>query len=394
MISRPRPRRIVSIAHSYAVALNRRLVHEMARVGAGDWEVTAVAPTFFQGDLRPIPLETQADELCHLQPIPAYLTGRIHVMVYGRRLKSILSEPWDVVHCWEEPYVASGGQVAWWTRRQSTLVYATFQNIPKDYVPPFQWIERYSLARAAGWIAFGHTIDRALTQKACYRKRARRIIPLGVDVDRFRPDAKAKEAIRRALGWSEPRPPVVGFLGRFVPEKGLDVLTSALDRMSTSWRALFVGGGLMEKELRDWASRHAGRVRVVTDVKHDQVPPYLNAMDVLCAPSQTTPRWREQLGRMLIEAFACGIPVVASDSGEMPHVVQDAGIIVSEHDTAKWAQTLTELLEDPSQRAEWSRRGIERARSAFAWPIIARRHLDFFEELLDGCRMDGDGPLA
>src|SRR5262249_9806875 len=149
--------------------------------------------------------------------------------------------------------------------------------------------------------------------KSCYQKRARRIIPLGVDLQRFFPDAKAGAAIRAELDWEPSGPPVVGFLGRFVPEKGLEVLTQALDGTTRPWRALFVGGGAMEGALRDWAHRWGDTVRIVTNVKHDQVPAYLNAMDILCAPSQTTPRWREQLGRMLIEAFACGVPIVASD---------------------------------------------------------------------------------
>ena len=51
-------------------------------------------------------------------------------------------------------------------------------------------------------------------------------------------------------------------------------------------------------------------------------------MDVMCAPSQTTPKWREQFGRMLIEAFASGVPVVGSDSGEIPFVIDEAGVLV------------------------------------------------------------------
>src|SRR5262249_7659100 len=163
-------------------------------------------------------------------------------MMYGRRLKQILREPWDLVHCWEEPYVLSGGQIAWWTPQRTALVYATFQNISKRYPPPFRWIERYALSRAAGWIAFGRTIDKAQSSKSCYQKRARRIIPLGVDLQRFFPDAKAGAAIRAELDWEPSGPPVVGFLGRFVPEKGLEVLTQALDGTTRPWRALFVGG--------------------------------------------------------------------------------------------------------------------------------------------------------
>jgi glycosyltransferase involved in cell wall biosynthesis len=85
---------------------------------------------------------------------------------------------------------------------------------------------------------------------------------------------------------------------------------------------------------------------------------------------------------MLIEAMACGVPVIGSNSGEIPYVIHDAGIVLSEGDVAAWAAGLAELLENPARRAELGARGRERVQSAFAWPVIARRHLDFFEELL------------
>jgi glycosyltransferase involved in cell wall biosynthesis len=140
----------------------------------------------------------------------------------------------------------------------------------------------------------------------------------------------------------------------------------------------------LEDQLREWARRYTDRVKIVTGVKHGDVPQYLNAMDMMCAPSQTTPFWREQLGRMLIEAFACGVPVIASDSGEIPHVIMDAGLIVSEKDETGWAQAIAGLIEDPSRRAEMSKHGIERARAHYSWPRIARQHLEFFDQLLEG----------
>ncbi len=139
----------------------------------------------------------------------------------------------------------------------------------------------------------------------------------------------------------------------------------------------------MENELGEWSASHGNRVRVVTGVRHDEVPAYLNAMDILCAPSQTTPRWREQLGRMLIEAFVCGVSVVASDSGEIPNVIMDAGVVVGEKDEEGWVRALAELLKSSSRRAELSVSGIERAQTQYAWPVIARQYLKFFDELLD-----------
>ena len=131
-------------------------------------------------------------------------------------------------------------------------------------------------------------------------------------------------------------------------------------------------------------SRHPSRVRVVTDVAHDGVPAYLNAMDLLCAPSRTTPHWREQFGRMLIEAMACGVPVVASRSGEIPHVVADAGLLLPEDDVRAWAETVDRLSDERATLGELAARGIDRARTVFAWPVVARAHLQFFEELCGG----------
>src|SRR5947209_13007410 len=135
-----RRNRLLSIAHSYCVALNRRLAHGMALAGGAEWEVVAVAPSFFHGDVRPVALEIVPDEACELRPVRAQFTKRVHVMLYDKGLRETLREGWDVVHCWEEPYVLAGGQVARWSPRDTTLVYATFQNISKEYPPPFNWI--------------------------------------------------------------------------------------------------------------------------------------------------------------------------------------------------------------------------------------------------------------
>ncbi|MGL4551464.1 MAG: glycosyltransferase family 4 protein [Gemmataceae bacterium] len=379
-----RPRKLLSIAHSYVVAMNRRLAHEMARLDGGAWEVTAVAPTYFHGgnDLRPVHLEAAEAEPCRVVGVPAYLTRRVHVFVYGWPLRSVLDQKWDVVHCWEEPYILVGGQVAWWTRPNTPLVYRTAQSLNKSYPPPFGWIERYAMSRAAGWICCGRLVARTLSARPGYKGRPMARIPLGVDTARFRPDADAGRAIRRSLGWDADGAPVVGYLGRFVPEKGLDVMTRALDRVTTPWRALFVGAGPSEPALRAWAGRHGDRVRLCTGVKHDQVPGYLNAMDVLCAPSQTMPNWKEQFGRMVVEAFASGLAFIGSDSGEIPYVVEDAGVIVGEKDEQGWADAITGLLESPARRRELAERGLSKAHEAFAWPVVGRRYLDFFESVL------------
>jgi glycosyltransferase involved in cell wall biosynthesis len=281
-----------------------------------------------------------------------HLDRRIHVMFYGRRLREVLRARWDVVHCAEEPYVVAGGQVAAWSPREAVLVFTTSQNITKHYPPPFSWLEQYAMRRAAAWIAIGHTVAETLGARDAYTTRPRRVIPLGVDTSRFRPDARARARILRELGWTDVDVPVVGFVGRFVPEKGLSLLMRTLDATALPWHGILVGGGPMTASLEAWALRHPGRVYIATGVPHEKMPSYVSAMDILCAPSQTTPCWREQLGRMLLEAFASGVAIIGSDSGEIPRVLGDAGVVVGEGDDAGWVRALSELLQSPERRTE------------------------------------------
>lgn len=375
-----RPRQLLTLGHSYVVGTNRRLARAMAHAGAGAWEVTAAAPATFPGDLGPITLQPEPGE--RVVPVTVSGAGRIHTMRYGPELRALLRQEWDVVHCWEEPFIVAGAQVAAWTPRGARLVFATFQNLPKRYPPPFSWMERYAMRRADGWIAFGRLVAEVLGTRGIYDRRPHRVIAPGVDTALFRPDRDAGRRTRVSLGWEDEDPPVVGYLGRFVPEKGIETLMRALDGCTQPWRALFVGGGPMLPQVRAWADGHGDRVRIVTGVAHDAVPDYVNAMDLLCAPSRTTRRWHEQLGRMLTEAMACGVPVAGSDSGEIPFVIGDAGVIVPENDVAAWTREIDALLANPSRRMDLAARGRARAEAEFALDVVARRHLDFFGQLL------------
>jgi glycosyltransferase involved in cell wall biosynthesis len=84
---------------------------------------------------------------------------------------------------------------------------------------------------------------------------------------------------------------------------------------------------------------------------------------------------------MLVEAGACRIPVIGSDSGEIPYVVADAGIVVGESDEDAWTKSIDLLLESPERRRELGERGLARAHRTYAWPVVARTYLGFFEEL-------------
>ena len=354
----------------------------MALAGAGTWEVTVAAPSRLRGDLRTIALESIQHEQCTVVPLEVRLAGYPHWRFYSRAIRPLLRQPWDVVHCWEEPYVVAAGQVARHVPAASRFVPATFQNLAKLYPFPIASIERRVMARADAWIAFGETVHETHRDRKEYAVKPSRVINPGVDLATFRPDPSARRAMRARLGW-DTHHAVVGFTGRFVEEKGIGTLLEAFAESTLPWNLLFVGGGRMQPLIDTLRLRHPSRVRAVTGVSHDDIPGYLNAMDLLCAPSRTTARWREQFGRMLIEAMACGVPIAASSSGEIPHVVGDAGVLIAEDNPPAWREAIERLLTDDALRDDYAARGLARARARFDWQVVARAHLDFFDQLCE-----------
>ena len=111
------------------------------------------------------------------------------------------------------------------------------------------------------------------------------------------------------------------------------------------------------------------------------MPRAMNALDVLLLPSRTTARWKEQFGRVVIEAQACRVPVIGSDSGAIPEVVGDGGLIVPERDPAALAAAIQRLANDPVGRAEMGRAGYERVHAQFTWQRVAGQMADIYRNV-------------
>lgn len=374
-----RPLRVLAVGHSYVIAQNRAVAREVARDPA--FEVTVAAPAVYHGDFRREVCEPeQAGSPLRLEPIPARWTRRVHVFRYNARVlrRLMRSNRFDAVHGWEEPYIFAGYQLA---RAAGNMPFGvwTAQNLPKRYPPPFAAFERATLKRARLWAAAAGGVFENLVSRG-YPAETGRIITLAVETDRFRPlPPDAKRAVREELGLPEP---LIVQLGRVNEDKGVRVLLAALEGLGERpWGLLMLGNGPLEGEVLRWAEARGWGDRVrVGAVRHGEVPRRLAAADLLVAPSQTTPHWKEQFGRMLIEAFACGVPVIGSDSGEIPRVVGDAGRIVPEADAAAWTRAIRELLDDPAARADLAAKGLERC-GQYSVAAVAERWKDFYRDL-------------
>jgi glycosyltransferase involved in cell wall biosynthesis len=115
-----------------------------------------------------------------------------------------------------------------------------------------------------------------------------------------------------------------------------------------------------------------GRVVVSNRLPSHDVPAILRSLHAVVLPSLTTRRWKEQFGRILIEAMACGVPVVGSTSGEIPDVIGDGGLVIPEGDPGALADALQRLYDDQELRTRLGQRGRERVLQRYTHLRIAR----------------------
>ena len=382
-----RPFRVLTIGHSYTIAANRSVVRRVAEYD--EFEITVAAPRFFHGDLRPVTLDPEpSGSRLRVVGLSSRWTKWIHGFHYDwRELESLsINGNFDVVHAWQEPYIYAGYQVGKvFARTRARFMFRTAQNLVKSYPPPFHQFERATLSRSHAWIAGGHLVYNAMVQRG-YPVNKGQVITLGVDVSAFRPlEPERKAALVRELGLSEP---VIVFMGRLTQAKGVRILQQAVDLLPPGlpWSLLVLGSGPEEENLRRWAAeRHSQRSIHIRLARHEEVPRILAAADVMVAPSQTVSNWREQFGRMTIEAFASGVAMIGSDSGEIPRVIGDAGLIVPEKDVAGWSDAIQLLLQDRELRQTLVNRGLSRV-AAYSVPTIAERYAALYRSLaMEAC---------
>jgi glycosyltransferase involved in cell wall biosynthesis len=219
--------------------------------------------------------------------------------------------------------------------------------------------------------------------------RKMRVIPFGIDVDRFRPDDAARAALRRELNL-EPDKIVIGTVGHFGDEKGIDTAIRAFQEL---WRTaplqsrlalVVVGSGrpAQEAALRELAARQP-ECQVIFAGFQQNVERWHRAFDVFLH----TPRL-EAFGLVLIEAMASAIPVGATNVGGIPEIVKPnrTGLLVPfDADVEKTAaEALQRLIEDPPLRLRMGKDGRRVAVADFTAKLSAERHIQLYKELLNG----------
>lgn len=371
--------KLLVVSHPCVTPSNQAFFAELERQTG--WALTLVGPATWRSEYGMTPaLRRGAGFRGQLAPVPVWGAGNIPLHTYRTVFAGLLraAAP-DVVYVHHEPYAVATAQIylANWLTIRRPIGFFTWQNIPKRYPPPFRHLERM-VYRQSAFALTGSEEATAVLRSKRYEGPAV-VLPAGIDAARYAPSIES-EQLRADLCRTEDEA-LIGFVGRIAEEKGLITLVRALKHIEDlRWRLVIVGTGPQEAHL-DAQLRAIGleeRVLRTGYVSHDEAPKYLAAFDILAVPSETRPNWKEQFGRVIIEAMASGTPVVGSDSGEIPHLIRrtGGGVVFPEGEAAACAAALRTLLEDPARRYRLGAEGRGRVRARYTHASLARRFAD------------------
>jgi glycosyltransferase involved in cell wall biosynthesis len=371
---------VLAVSHACVIDVNQRLFADLRSTYGLD--VGVVAPRRWRSDLRGDVTFTALPDLSgsiYLRTPIFSGRGSLYFFAGVRRLIGAFRP--DIVHIDEEPWSLSAWQFAEWGARAGAKVFFyTKENISKSYPPPFRAIEQRVYGLSACAVALTSEVEQVLRTRG-FTKRIF-TIPHAVDLSQFA--VRDASELRRRLGLNGV---VVGYVGRLAEEKGVGDLLRAWHIINeagdaTEMSSLIIGSGPLEPDVRTAAAGDQ-RIKLVPAVPHNEIQHYYNCIDILVVPSRTTPRWKEQFGRVLIEALASGAVVVGSDSGEIPHVIRatGGGLVFPEGDAPALAETLLSLLRNPDRRQQLAGAGRAAVLERYSAATVAAQFHDVYNAL-------------
>lgn len=387
--------RILVASHSYIVDLNCEKLRALARLEP-NLEVTVVVPRRWRpGGVQNKIIETQPRQEgdFRIVPISNFSENNQSLLTFGTDIIPLLRQFRPQIIQVEQGAKALGyAQLIALNQLlglQAKNVFFTWWNLPYQLKFPVSWLEAFNLKNTQGVIAGNQDAAEILRQHA-YQGAIKVMPQLGVDENRFYSQPQLE--LKSQLG-IQSDDFVIGFVGRFVAEKGLLTLGKALVGLQgRPWKWLLLGRGSLQSELMNKATEWGIKNQLiwVESVPHEEVPRYINLMDTLVLPSETNSQfktltaagWKEQFGHVLIEAMASKVPVIGSNSGEIPHVIADAGLVFSEGNVSELQKCLQQLMEQPKLANHLAQLGYERAMSRYTNKALAKQQFDFYQELL------------
>jgi glycosyltransferase involved in cell wall biosynthesis len=378
--TKPKALKVLFVSHTYVVGVNQGKLNAIAQ--QENIEVGLLAPSNWKAwewD-RLIPLERPYSHL-HTYSAPVMFSGRVGAYLYAPWVLLQVSQDFqpDIIQVEEEVFSLCAFEVAILAR------------ITKKPIVIFGWenqLRRLSLARwqicqfvlnTASAIISGNQDGANIMQKWNYGGLLEVMPQMGVDPHFFAPSAKSATQNTSIFQ--------IGFLGRLAHSKGIDLIFQAVAQLrdrGINSQIILCGSGSEETTLRKLAEspQISDRILWRGAVPHHQVPTELSQFDVLVLPSRSTPTWKEQFGHVLIEAMSMGIPVIGSNSGEIPNVIGRSDLVFPEENHSALADILARLINDAGWRQEIAHYGMKRVHQLYTHEQIAHRLVSLWQTIL------------
>jgi glycosyltransferase involved in cell wall biosynthesis len=365
------PLRVLMLSKACLVGIYQRKL-ELIAAQAPEIDLLALVPPSWCDERGDLLLERVYTSGYCLETLPLRLNGNFHLHTYVGLRERIRSFQPHLVHIDEEPYNLATWQALVYAKQvRAKTLFFSWQNIKRYYPPPFIWGEQWVLNNV-DYAIMGTESAAEVWREKGYRREIAVIPQFGTDPDLFRPPLILSD-----------RPFTIGYIGRLVEEKGLHDLLNAVTQLTGEWRLRLLGSGPLREALKAQAAQLgiSDRVEFIEQLPSVEMPAQYHKLDVLVLPSLTRPNWKEQFGRVLVEAMSSGVPVIGSNSGAIPDVIGKAGLIFPEGQVNELAQRLAITQHNPELRRKLAQQGRERVLQHFTHEGIASATLSVYRAL-------------
>jgi glycosyltransferase involved in cell wall biosynthesis len=363
--------RAVIVSHLYADPANRAKLRSLAGLGVS--LAVAVPDRWAASDGRSHGTEWGDDTGVRIVPIP--VIGRLaqpdRLHWKPKPLRRLLTDfrP-DLLHIEEEPWTQPAALALRLGRKLGVqTVLSTAESLPRSLSLRQRFRRERSLRQASGIIGANRLALGLAT------KRRPSIPQVALPQIGVTPPGAVPRIPHPGLA--------IGFVGRLVPERGLDLLFRACVGLNGRWTLDVIGTGPSQQELEALAERLgiSARVHWLGALPRASVDEVWPRLDCVVFPARTTPRWVATAARGALHAMANGVTVVGSDSGALPEIVGDAGRIVPEENVPALAAALQELYANRPECERLGAAGRRRIMDEFSDDAIAGKTLTFWRNL-------------
>jgi glycosyltransferase involved in cell wall biosynthesis len=370
--------KIVVISHTYTAKINREklyLLNNKARV-------FLITPNFWKDDLMTI--KAERDKILKHFIIKTIFNGHEKIYFYFPSffIKILEIKP-DIIYVEQGADALSYFQSIlakklFWPKAKT--VFFTWMNLPYRNPFPLNIIEKFNLKNTDCAIC-GNQDAKEILRKRGYKGPIEVMPQLGIDPELFK--NKNADGLRARLGINKEF--LIGFFGRFVVEKGILTMIDALKDLKGDWKCLLIGRGPLKEEIVRKINSYnlKDRFIILNPVPHEKLIDYFNILDLYILPSETTHFWKEQFGHAILEAMACEVPVIGSNSGEIPNVIGDAGLIFKEGDSNDLREKIQFLMNNPEARKALALKGRKRVIEKYTHEKLAERTYELFKKIID-----------